>query len=59
MALDVRCASEGAALTRLTVRLSGVDEGPRWQRYFHVMAAGWPAALAELKRYLEVEGLRS
>jgi uncharacterized protein YndB with AHSA1/START domain len=59
MALEVRCALEGTAQTRLSVRLSGHDEGPRWQRYFHVMAAGWPLALAELKRHLEAETFRA
>ena len=54
MALEVRCTAEGAASTGFTVRLSGED-GPRWQRYFAVMRAGWPRALAELKRYLETE----
>jgi uncharacterized protein YndB with AHSA1/START domain len=58
MALEVRCVPEGTARTRLTVRLSGHDEGPRWQRYFRVMAAGWPRALEELKRYLEADALR-
>lgn len=55
MALEVRCTAEGPASTRLSVRLSGEDDGPRWQRYFAVMRAGWPRALAELKRYLETE----
>jgi uncharacterized protein YndB with AHSA1/START domain len=55
MALEVRCAADGSTRTRSSVRLSGLDEGPRWQRYFQVMAAGWPRALAELKRYLEME----
>ena len=54
MALEIRCAADGAA-TRVTVRLSGEDDGPRWQRYFAVMRAGWPRALGELKRYLETE----
>jgi uncharacterized protein YndB with AHSA1/START domain len=59
MALEVRCAPDGTTTTRLTVRLSGLDEGPRWQRYFRVMSAGWPRALAELKRYLETETFRA
>lgn len=58
MALEVRCAAEGTTLTRLTVRMSGHDEGPRWQRYFRVMAAGWPRALEALKRHLEADALR-
>jgi hypothetical protein len=59
MVLEVRCAPEGPTQTRVSVRMSGHDEGPRWQRYFHVMAAGWPLALAELKRYLEAERVRA
>jgi uncharacterized protein YndB with AHSA1/START domain len=55
MALEVRCTPEGPASTRVVIRLSGEDDGPRWQRYFAVMRAGWPRALAELKRYLEAE----
>jgi uncharacterized protein YndB with AHSA1/START domain len=58
MAMEVHCAADGAS-TRLSVRLSGLNEGPRWQRYFQVMAAGWPRALAELKRYLETETFRA
>jgi uncharacterized protein YndB with AHSA1/START domain len=59
MALEVRCAEEAGSGTRVSVRLSGEDEGPRWQRYFAVMKAGWPRALSELKRYLEAETLLS
>ena len=59
MALEVRCTAAGPAAgptsTRVSVRLSGEEDGPRWQRYFAVMRAGWPRALAELKRYLETE----
>lgn len=57
MAFEIRCTAEGAA-TRVGVRLSGEDDGPRWQRYFAVMRAGWPRALDELKRYLEAESIR-
>ena len=56
MAFEVRCAPDGPA-TRVTVRLSAEDDGPRWQRYFAVMRAGWPRALGELKRYLDTESL--
>jgi uncharacterized protein YndB with AHSA1/START domain len=58
MALEVRCVPQPPGSTRVTVRLSGEDDGPRWQRYFAVMRAGWPRALAELKRYLEAEAFR-
>lgn len=60
MALEVRCAAQGGPqITRLVVRQSGEDEGPRWQRYFDVAAAGWQRALADLKHYLDTEALRS
>jgi uncharacterized protein YndB with AHSA1/START domain len=60
MALDVRCSPQGGAhITRLVVRQSGENEGPRWQRYFEVVAAGWQRALADLKHYLDTEALRS
>ena len=55
MALEIRCTAAGESSTMVTVRLSGEDDGPRWQRYFAVMRAGWPRALAALKRYLELE----
>jgi uncharacterized protein YndB with AHSA1/START domain len=55
MALEVKCTEESGGATRVAVRLSGPDEGPRWQRYFAVMRAGWPRALGELKRLLEAE----
>jgi hypothetical protein len=40
------------------VRQSAEDEGPRWRRYFEVVAAGWQQALADLKQYLEREAAR-
>lgn len=60
MALDVRCLPTGDPReTALTIRQSAEDEGPRWQRYFAVVGAGWDRALADLRRYLEEEALRS
>lgn len=54
MALEVHCAAAGSPrVTAVTVRQSGEDEGPRWQRYFHIVASGWQVALADLKTYLE------
>ena len=56
MSLQVRCeAVDMLQATQLTVCQSGEDEGPRWQRYFQVIGAGWNTALADLKRYLERE----
>lgn len=59
MALEVHCASKGAHLTSLTVRQAGEDDGPRWQRYFEVVATGWQRALAALKQYLDEESMRT
>ena len=56
MALEVHCvAIPNSAETRVTVRQSAEDEGPRWQRYFQVIGPGWQTALADLKRFLEQE----
>jgi uncharacterized protein YndB with AHSA1/START domain len=58
MALEVRCAEEGSTgTTRLHIRQSGDDEGPRWQRYFEVVAAGWNRALSDLQAYLDSDVL--
>jgi uncharacterized protein YndB with AHSA1/START domain len=60
MALEIRCAPQGGPnVTRLVVQQRGEDDGPRWQRYFEVVAAGWQRALADLKQYLDKENLRS
>ncbi len=60
MALNVQVSPQGGShITRLVVRQSGEDEGPRWQRYFEVVAAGWQRGLAGLKQYLDTEALRS
>jgi uncharacterized protein YndB with AHSA1/START domain len=59
MALNVQCRPQGGAhITKLIVRQSGDDDGPRWQRYFDVVSAGWKAALGELKSYLDKEAMR-
>ena len=52
MALEIRCAMDGPAC-RLTVRQSGFDEGPRWERYYTVISNGWKGSLARLKTLLE------
>lgn len=58
MALDVTCHPEpDLARTRVTVRHSASDDGPRWQRYFVVAERDWSDALAMLKDYLENEWL--
>lgn len=54
MAMEIRCQAEAdPQATRLTVRQSGRDEGPRWRRYFEIVTAGWERALPDLKLYLE------
>jgi uncharacterized protein YndB with AHSA1/START domain len=59
MAMEVRCSPQGGShATALVVRQSADDEGPRWRRYFEVVAAGWHQALADLKQYLERESVR-
>ena len=52
MALDVRCRTRGTS-TRLQIRQSGSDEGPRWERYYRVISGGWETSLVALKHYLE------
>jgi uncharacterized protein YndB with AHSA1/START domain len=58
MALEIICQPEAdPQQTRVTVRQSASDEGPRWHRYFAVTEDGWTGALATLKDYLENEWL--
>ena len=52
MSLEVSCTMDGPAC-RLRVRQSGPGDGPRWRRYFDVIARGWISSLAALKKYLE------
>jgi uncharacterized protein YndB with AHSA1/START domain len=61
MAMEVTCtpADKPAArasvphATLLRVVQRGLDDSPRWQRYYEILNAGWPAALQVLKDYLE------
>jgi len=58
MALEITCQPEpDPQQTRVTVRQSASDEGPRWHRYFALTEHGWTGALATLKDYLENEWL--
>lgn len=60
MALAVRTRPiEGGRSTELVVRQSATDEGPRWQRYFLLMAEGWDEALEALREHLEWSGVRA
>lgn len=52
MALEVRCTMDGPAC-RVRVTQSGFGEGPRWDRYYEVIASGWKASLAALKTLTE------
>jgi uncharacterized protein YndB with AHSA1/START domain len=58
MALEITCQPEAdPSSTRVTVRQSASDEGPRWDRYFALTKAGWTNALDTLKDYVENEWL--
>lgn len=58
MALEITCEPQADAVTtRVTVRQSAGDDGPRWRRYFTLTRAGWATALETLKDYLEHEWL--
>lgn len=60
MALEVQARPHGnGRATMLTVRQSGEGEGPRWDRYFHIMRQGWASALQEMKDYMDREALRT
>ena len=56
MAFEVTCTpagSERPGATHVRVTQRGFEEGPRWRRYYEVIAAGWEHALASLKALLE------
>ncbi len=56
MALEITCQPEAEpARTRVTVRQSASDDGPRWRRYFALTHQSWTDGLAMLKDYLENE----
>jgi uncharacterized protein YndB with AHSA1/START domain len=60
MALTVHCRPHGnGRTTMVTVKQSGEGEGPRWERYFSIMGAGWDAALQEMEAYMERESVRT
>ncbi len=52
MALQVNVQAEGSG-TRIRVVQSGYEEGPRWRRYYEVIAQGWERALEGMKSLLE------
>ena len=61
MGMEVTCtpADRPAGLpsaplaTTLRVVQRGLDDSPRWVRYYEVIGKGWPLALEALKNYLE------
>jgi hypothetical protein len=61
MAMEVTCTpadrpagrSTAPVATNLRVVQRGLDDSPRWMRYYEVIAGGLPAALETLKGYLE------
>ena len=56
MALEVQCRPHSnGRLTMVTVKQSGEGEGPRWERYFSIMARGWESALLEMKDFIDRE----
>lgn len=58
MAIEVRCAPEGdGSTTRVTVRQSASETGPRWDRYFAIAKDGWATSIDTLRDYLENEWL--
>ena len=60
MALEVHCRPHGnGRSTMLSVRQSGEGEGPRWARYFEIVADGWKGALQQMKDYMDKEAERT
>lgn len=56
MAMEIRCQpGQDEGVTRLTVRQSAEDEGPRWRRYFELVDKEWLRTLPDLKYHIEAE----
>jgi hypothetical protein len=61
MAMEVTCTPadrpagrpSAAFATTLRVVQRGLDDSPRWLRYYEVVGTGWSASLETLKEYLE------
>ena len=53
MALEVTLQAASGEKTRVHVRQTGFEEGPRWRRYYEVIGVGWERALGSLKSLLE------
>jgi len=52
MAFEVALSASGPK-TRVRIKQTGYEEGPRWRRYYEIVAEGWKVALADLKTYAE------
>ncbi|HEY3384153.1 MAG TPA: SRPBCC domain-containing protein [Vicinamibacterales bacterium] len=61
MAMEVTCTPVASQpdhrsipqATMLRVVERGLDDSPRWERYYELIGAGWPRALETMKAYLE------
>jgi hypothetical protein len=61
LAMEVTCTPadrpagrpSAPAATTLRVVQRGLDDSPRWVRYYEVIGSDWPLALETLKEYLE------
>lgn len=56
MALEVSCTlgtEQGLPATLLRMTLNGYDHGPRWRRYYELIAADWLHSLDLLKSLVE------
>ena len=61
MAMEVTCTPADRPASRPTAPLAttlrvvqrGLDDSPRWLRYYEVIGEHWPPALERLKAYLE------
>ena len=52
MAVEATCSAQQGG-TRLHIRQSGYEEGPRWKRYYEIITPGWERALQSMRNYLE------
>lgn len=52
LTIETRPVGDGWT-TEVAIRQSADEHGPRWERYFHVMAGVWDRALSALKAHLE------
>jgi len=54
MALSIEARPVGdQGTTEVAIRQSADENGPRWERYFHVMGGVWDRALSALKAHVE------